>query len=196
MFHNGWIDRKPQITINDDGTLSIDRDPAVSEYPNPFTDALEIAGEASQNKAEASQNVAEAIDKLNHYFEGFFTNQGFENELNRQFNSAEALKNREFQAKEAQLQRDWYESMSNSAYTRAVADMKNAGINPILAYAQGGAASSGTGLPSSSAASYNSTGGDTVSSLLSAVADIIYAISGASAQKVSTAFKKFRMAGG
>jgi len=47
------------------------------------------------------------------------------------------------QREEAQKQRDFQERMSGSAYQRAVKDMKLAGINPMLAYMQGGASSPG-----------------------------------------------------
>ena len=81
-----------------------------------------------------------------------------ENNVAMNYNSAEALANRE-----------WQEHMSNTAYQRAVEDMKKAGINPILAFANGGAStpggSAGTisgasmGLASSSALGVSRSGG-------------------------------------
>lgn len=65
---------------------------------------------------------------------GGFLEQGMAND----FNSAQASANRDFQA-----------SMSGTAYQRAMADMRAAGLNPMLAYSQGGAS-----VPTGATASY------------------------------------------
>lgn len=71
----------------------------------------------------------------------------------REYNTWQADVNREFNANEAQKARDYTTMMSNTAYQRSMADMKKAGLNPILAYQQGGASTPGGSPASGSAAS-------------------------------------------
>ncbi len=70
------------------------------------------------------------------------------------FNAQQAEVNRQFQAGQAQVQRDWTERLSNTAYQREVADMEAAGLNPQMMYGNvgSGASSPSAGIPSGSQA--------------------------------------------
>lgn len=64
--------------------------------------------------------------------------------------SAANASNQQFNSQQAQYQREWEQNMSSTAYRRGMEDMKAAGLNPILAYSQGGAST-----PSGASASSN-----------------------------------------
>lgn len=77
----------------------------------------------------------------------------------------------EFSAQEAQKNRDYQTQMSNTSYQRGTADMKAAGINPLLAFQQGGAStpsgSTGSGYqaPSQTSAQTKQSSASTIGSL-------------------------------
>jgi len=65
--------------------------------------------------------------------------------LGRDFGGNQARIQRNFQSRQATVNRAWEQRMSNSAYQRQTADLRRAGLNPILALTRGGGASTPSG---------------------------------------------------
>lgn len=124
-------------TVVAPGTVGASYNPA-SGYWSVKTNSLagKLQGAVSGAQSIANQNNANALTTA------------------QQANVASAIsaeRQYRFNADEAQKQRDWQERMSNTAYQRQIADLKAAGLNPILGYMNGQGATTPSGAAASGA---------------------------------------------
>lgn len=105
----------------------------------------------------------------------------------------------QFTAAENQKQRDFEKELASTSYQRAVEDLKRAGLNPVLAYSNGGADSPAFGVSTQSStpisrSGYSDSGNSSSeASLLKTLVDIIGIFYGKGLKPKKTRAIGFRM---
>lgn len=93
--------------------------------------------------------------------------------LQRDWQQRQAQIAMEYNTAEAQKNRDWQQMMSNTAHQREIADLKAAGLNPILSAMGGNGAAVGSGATAAGVSSGQGSKGDTDTSASGALVQLL-----------------------
>lgn len=134
---------KPGLTVNPPDPTPYDN---VSDWQEPSymedlgAPPMDFAGIVEYNNRAAAAAAAVERDYSTWSANYAMNFEAYQNQLNRDFQQASAREAMAFEAEQAEINREFQKNLRDTAYQAAVEDMRKAGINPILAYTQGGAA--------------------------------------------------------